>query len=449
MKKKVAFISEHASPLATLGGKDSGGQNVYVGELAIQIANKGYEVDIYTRREDHLIDRIVTYADGVRVIHMDAGPALPIAKEEILCYMDDFTQNMILFIEEEQLSYEILHANFWMSGLVAMKIKQKLNIPFVITFHALGHVRKIHQKEQDKFPVERLSIEEEIVQQADLIIAECPQDYDDLIEYYHADPEYISTVACGYNPKEFYPINKTASRKMLNLEAGEKVILQLGRMVPRKGVDNVIKALALMDTSGVKTRLIVVGGEFDDPNKDGEVIRLKQLAKSLNVENLIRFEGRKNRTELKYYYDAADVFITTPWYEPFGITPLEAMACGTPVIGSNVGGIKHTIIDGETGFLVPANQPEILSEQITALLGNESLLQKMSINALIHVKSKYTWKKIAEKMIECYETVMLRQTVISSSMLQPVVAEPIKMHKIKSNLLYTGTGASAQQNYGS
>jgi D-inositol-3-phosphate glycosyltransferase len=435
MKKKIAFISEHASPLASLGGTDSGGQNVYVGELAIQISKQGYDVDIFTRREDHQVDKVVLYTEGVRVIHMDAGPAAAIAKEEILCFMDEFTSSMINFITEEDIAYELIHANFWMSGLVATKIKDVLNIPFIITFHALGHVRKIHQKEQDRFPPERIAIEEAIVQQADLIIAECPQDLQDLTEYYHANPARISLVPCGFNPAEFYPICKKRSKKMLNLNEDEKIILQLGRMVPRKGVDNVIKSIALLKDLNVKLKLIIVGGESEVPDFDTEVVRLKALAKTLNVENLIRFEGRKNRNELKYYYDAADVFVTTPWYEPFGITPLEAMACGTPVIGSNVGGIKHTVINGETGFLVPPHHPEELSRKIALLLENESLLNIMSVKALSHVKSLYTWKKVADRMVQCYEKILL--------------ASSLKRIGRTSTIMLSEVDDTAKQHYGS
>jgi D-inositol-3-phosphate glycosyltransferase len=449
MKKKIAFISEHASPLASLGGTDSGGQNVYVGELAIQIAKQGYEVDIFTRREDSQIEKVVLYQEGVRVIHMDAGPPTPVAKEEILEFMDDFKLDMLRFIKQQGLEYMLIHANFWMSGLVAMKVKDKLNIPFIITFHALGHVRKIHQKEQDKFPPERIAIEEAIVQQADLIIAECPQDLQDLVEHYHADVNKISMVPCGFNPKEFYPICKSRSKKMLNIEGDEKVILQLGRMVPRKGVDNVIKALALLKDLSIKIKLIVVGGESDIPDHDKEVIRLKALAKTLDVESLIRFEGRRNREQLKYYYDAADVFVTTPWYEPFGITPLEAMACGTPVIGSEVGGIKYTVIDNETGFLVPPHDPQSLSDKIATLLADESLINTMSVKALSHVKSLYTWKKIADEMIICYESMEKRFTSVVQELNQRSGIPSIKVLDRTSKVLLSGSEVVNKRNYGS
>lgn len=407
MKNRIAIISEHASPIVELGGADGGGQNVYVGEISIQLAERGYTVDIYTRWENYNLPLVITYRPGVRVIHIEAGPIEVIAKEELLPYMDDFRDEMKRFIYEEQITYGLIHANFFMSGLVAMQLKKALNIPFVITFHALGHVRRIHQKEQDKFPIQRLSIEEALVKEADGIIAECPQDREDLINYYDADPQRICIIPCGFNPDEFFPIDKQLSREALGLDPNAKIILQLGRMVPRKGVDNVIRALPSLKKAG-NVKLVIVGGESAGSDLAGnpELKRLKALAIELDVEDRVIFMGRKDREQLKVYYDAADVFVTTPWYEPFGITPLEAMACATPVIGSDVGGIKYSVVDGKTGFLVPPKSPELLAEKIALLLNNEDLLNNMGSRALKHVHALFTWEKVTKLMHELYQTVL-------------------------------------------
>ncbi len=396
MKKKIAFISEHASPLATLGGIDSGGQNVYVAELPKHLVELGYEIDIFTRKESD-INTVVNWLPGLRVIHVKAGPERMIAKEELLSYMDEFTNNMAQFIIEENLCYELIHANFFMSALVASNIKQKFGVPYTVTFHALGLVRQLHQKEMDKFPESRINIEKSIVQDADQLIAECPQDKDDLITHYGADANKITIIPCGFSNKEFYPIEKSTARKVLNLPQHEKILLQLGRMVPRKGVDNVIKAVGKLKASLESIHLIVVGGDADtpDPKLTPEIARLMEVANKVNVQSRITFVGRKTRDVLKYYYAAADLFITTPWYEPFGITPLEAMACGTPVIGANVGGIKYSIADGKTGFLVPPNNPEALAEKIEQALSCEDTLSLMSRNCVHRVNNLFTWKRAA------------------------------------------------------
>lgn len=416
MNNKIAFISEHASPLALLGGTDNGGQNVYVGELAVHLASLGFRVDIYTRREDPFTDQIVLYKPGVRVIHVQAGPLEQIPKEEILAYMDEFTADMLDFMKAEELTYKLIHANFWMSGLVAMQLKRILKIPFVITFHALGHVRKLYQKENDKFPPVRVLIEEEIVAHADMIIAECPQDKEDLLNYYHAAPEKITIIPCGVNLEEFFPSCKTQAKKLLDLDPEEYIILQLGRMVPRKGIDNVIKALSLIGPLDKPLKLIVVGGDEQIPGikESDELIRLRELAEELGVTAQVTFTGGKQRAELRHYYTAADIFITTPWYEPFGITPLEAMACGTPVIGAEVGGIKYTVVNGQTGLLVTPDHPRLLAQRVKQLLTDETLRQEMGAQSHLRVLENFSWKNIALKMYTLYELVVLEKLLLET-----------------------------------
>lgn len=406
--KRIAFISEHASPLAILGGIDNGGQNVYVAELAMQLAGKGYLIDIYTRRDDAAVAEIVEWQPGVRVIHITAGPATFIPKEQLLRYMQDFTFQLLYFMGRHELYYELIHAHFFMSALVASNIKKAVGIPYVVTFHALGLVRKLHQKQKDAFPPERILIEKHVVEDANLLIAECPQDEEDLITHYDADPERIAIVPCGFNPDEFFPMEKDAARDQLRLSRYDRIILQLGRMVPRKGVDNVIRAVGFASKITARLKLLVVGGESDSPDAalTPEIGRLKEVARESGINDQVIFTGRKPRSLLRYYYAAADIFISTPWYEPFGITPLEAMACGTPVIGSNVGGIKYSVVDRRTGFLVPPHEPEALAGKINELLHDAVLHHGMCRNAIKHVKGNFTWSKVAASIHQVYSRVM-------------------------------------------
>ena len=412
MKKKIAFISEHASPLATLGGVDSGGQNVYVAELPKHLARLGYEIDIFTRKESN-ISTVVNWLPNIRVIHVKAGPEHIVAKEDLLSFMDEFTDNMAQFINKEKVCYELIHANFFMSALVASHIKKRFAIPYAVTFHALGLVRQIHQKEMDKFPACRIRIEKEIVQDADQLIAECPQDKEDLIQHYGADANKITIIPCGFSNEEFYPIERKVARKILNLSQHEKILLQLGRMVPRKGVDNVIKAVGKIKKSIESIHLIIVGGDADTPNPKltPEIARLHEVAKKAGVNSKITFVGRKTRDVLKFYYAAADLFITTPLYEPFGITPLEAMACGTPVIGANVGGIKYSVADGETGFLVPPNNPEALAEKIEQALSCAYTLSAMKNKCIERVNRLFTWRQVAVCCDVLYNKIIAKKKI--------------------------------------
>ncbi|HEX2267437.1 MAG TPA: glycosyltransferase [Actinomycetota bacterium] len=409
MTRRIALISDHASPLGLLGGVDSGGQNVYVGHIAKNLASIGYDVDVFTRRDNELLPEVAQWVNGVRIIHVPAGPPEHIRKEELLEHMPEFTSYVLRFCRRQRAPYDLLHANFFMSALVAAEVKRKLGIPFVVTFHALGRVRRLHQGNADEFPTERFAIEDRAVTEADHIIAECPQDEEDLIKLYNADPAKISIIPGGFDPAEFWPITKALARAALGLPTDERLILQLGRMVRRKGVDTVICGFArLVKRYGIKARLIVVGGDSDepDPQVTPELGRLQRLAKKEGVSRLVTFAGRQSREALKFYFSAADVFVSTPWYEPFGITPVEAMACGTPVIGSNVGGIKFTVRDGETGYLVPPNDPDAVAERIAHLFKHPKLLTVFGQQGLRRANDLFTWQKVTSSIAALYEDVL-------------------------------------------
>jgi glycosyltransferase involved in cell wall biosynthesis/phosphoheptose isomerase len=409
MTRRVALISEHASPLGLLGGVDSGGQNVYVGQLARHLAGLGYEMDVFTRRDSERLPEIAEWVSGIRIIHVPAGPATYVRKEDLLPVMDEFTGYLLRFCRCQRETYDLLHANFWMSGLVAVELKKALAIPFVITFHALGRVRRLHQREADQFPDARFEVEDRIVAEADRILAECPQDEEDLIRLYNADPARITIIPCGFDPAELAPISKPLARFALNILPDERVLLQLGRLVPRKGVDTAVCGFArLVKNHNVTARLLIVGGEADDPDPSTtpEIGRLQAIAAEEGVAELVTFLGRRGRETLKYYYSAADVFVTVPWYEPFGITPVEAMACGTPVVGSNVGGIKYTVRDGETGYLVPPNDPDKLAERLAHLYAHPKLLSVLSRQAVRRANDLFTWGKVTAAVAEVYEEVL-------------------------------------------
>ncbi len=406
--RKIALISEHASPLAAIGSTDSGGQNVYVGQLAKQLARLGYLVDVFTRCDAEALAPVVDWLPGVRVVHVPAGPASFIPKETMLPYMEEFGRFVTRFARRQKIPYDLVHANFFMSGMVAQQLRRTLGIPFVITFHALDRVRRLNQKDADAFPDVRFAIEERLMHEADRVIAECPQDQRDMEQYYGASSTRIDIVPCGFDPDEFWPVTLDA-RRQLDLDRDEFIVLQLGRMVPRKGVDNVIRSIAILQHQHhVNARLLVVGGndELPDPVSTPELGRLMALADALEVAHLVTFTGQRQRDQLRYYYSAANVFVTTPWYEPFGITPVEAMACGTPVIGSAVGGIKTTVIDGETGYLVQPNDPAALAERLAWLHRNPHIAQRLGWAGMRRAYQHFTWRNVATHIARIYENVL-------------------------------------------
>lgn len=376
---------------------------MYVAHLAKQLAQLGYLVDIFTRCDSPEQKQVVFWQPNIRVIHVPAGPASYVPKEKMLPYMKAFSVFLTRFAQRQKTLYDVLHANFFMSGMVAQHVKKALGIPFVITFHALGQVRRLSQGAADAFPKARLSIENNLMRDADCIIAECPQDKQDMEQLYGAASSRINIVPCGFDPEELWPVQQIA-RQQLGLDREKFIVLQLGRMVPRKGVDIVIRSLAVLrDKYSIEAHLLVVGGdERIGLHHTPELVRLMALTVALGLQAQVTFTGQKGRAELRYFYSAADVFVTTPWYEPFGITPIEAMACGTPVIGAAVGGIKSTVIDGETGYLVPPRDPQALAERLLALHNDPAHARRLGQAGLRRAYQLYTWRGVAQQIASIY-----------------------------------------------
>jgi glycosyltransferase involved in cell wall biosynthesis len=399
---RIALISEHASPLAALGGTDAGGQNVYVAHVARCLSQMGHEVDVLTRRDAPHLAAAVDVRPGMRVLHVNAGPAAAIPKEQLLPHMNEFG-SAALQLFRHSVPYDVVHANFFMSALVGLRLKAVLGTPLVVTFHALGQLRREHLGDADGFPPERIAIEQRVVRDADRIVAECPQDQADLMRVYGADAQRLAMVPCGVDLDEFAPGSKARARRALGLRDDEFVVLQLGRMVPRKGVDNVIEALAMMDRRR-PLRLLIVGGNSSDPDDrlTPEIGRLRSLAHECGVAASVTFTGQRQRDALRDYYLAADVFVSTPWYEPFGITPLEAMACGRPVIGSDVGGIRYSVVDGVTGYLVPPRNPAALAQRLELLRANPALAAALGRAGVHRVRSRFTWDRVARELLQVY-----------------------------------------------
>jgi len=406
---RVALISEHASPLAHQGSVDAGGQNVYVLHVALALARQGHHVDVLTRRDQRSLPTAVDLRPGVRVLHIDAGPPEFVPKENLLPHMQAFGTETLRLMRASH-PYDVVHGNFFMSGLVGLRVQRRLNVPLVQTFHALGAVRRLHQKEADRFPADRIELERRIAREADCVIAECPQDADDLMRHCGVPARRIAQVPCGVDLAEFTPGDRLDARRRLGLPEDEFIVLQLGRLVPRKGVDNVIRAVGRLG-EGRPWRLLVVGGESREPDaaRTPEIGRLREVAREAGVSRRVDFVGRRDRDELKDYYQAADVFVTTPWYEPFGITPLEAMACGTPVIGAAVGGIQHTVVDGLTGFLVPPKDPEVLAQRLEDLRCIPDLGRMMGRAGRVRVCREFTWDGVASKLAKVYAQVAQRR----------------------------------------
>ena len=409
---RLALISEHASPLAALGGEDSGGQNVYVAELARRLGASGHDVDVFTRRDSKLLPEVVHFDERVRVVNLSAGPAESVPKDELFPLMGKFRDAFYRFARREPAAYDLVHANFWMSGWVACEAKGDLGLPFAQTFHALGEIKKREQGDADTSPPERQATELRILEEADVVLATCPAEVEDLTILYGAQHSQLALVPCGVDVEKFRAVDRREARKELSL-AEKPTVVYVGRLVPRKGVDTLIEAFALLPGE-LNAQLVVVGGEpgvYESP----EIKRLSALASKLGVEERVVFTGSRPQRALYRYYGAADVSVTVPHYEPFGMTPLEAMACGTPVIGSRVGGIKTSVADGKTGFLVPPKNAETLANRLLRLLSDENLRTRMGRAARRRIEEHYTWERIAALAAAAFSEVATQTPGVSKT----------------------------------
>lgn len=386
--RRIDMVSEHASPLAVLGGEDAGGQNVVVAELATRLARRGAEVVVHTRRDSTVLPDRVELAPGVVVNHIAAGPPAEVPKDELFPYMDSFADRLSDAWAEAP--PDVVHTHFWMSGYAGVQAARRHHLPVAHTFHALGVVKRRHQGAADTSPRNRLAVESQLLRSVDRVIATCEDEVRELVAL-GADPTRISVVPCGVDLASFTP---SAPRRHQRLR-----VLSLGRLVPRKGVDDVIRAVASIPDA----ELTVAGGPTADTLVlDPEVGRLAALAEALGAAGRVRFVGRVDRADVPRLIAEHDLAVCVPWYEPFGIVPIEIMASGRPVVVSSVGGLVDSVVDGVTGLVVPPRDPAALARAIARLAADPPLRRRLGTAGAARSRERYSWEVIAEQVEQVY-----------------------------------------------
>jgi len=390
---RVALVSEHANPLAALGGADAGGQNVHVAALATALGALGCRVTVHTRRDDPGAPARARLAPGVVVDHVDAGPPRPLPKDELLPHMDAFAAELAARWRRRR--PDVAHAHFWMSGLATLAAARPLGVPTALTFHALGVVKRRHQGTADTSPPAREALERGLVRRADLIVATCGDERRELLAL-GADPARIAVVPCGIDPVLFTPTGPAEARPAGPARARFVVV---GRLVRRKGVDDAIRALARVPGA----ELIVVGGPAPaELAVDPDARRLRAVAAEAGVAGRVELRGRLPHAEVARLLRSADAAVCAPWYEPFGIAPIEAMACGLPVVGTAVGGLLDTVVDGRTGLLVPPRDADALAAAMRALVASPQCRRQMGRDAAAHARARYDWATVAARTLDAY-----------------------------------------------
>ena len=397
---RIAMISEHASPLAVLGGADAGGQNVHVAALSTHLAQRGHEVRVYTRRDDAGLDPWVPLAPGVDVVNVDAGPPAAIPKDELLPYMPALASGVAR--DWADWMPDVAHSHFWMSGVAALAAASRavLPPPVLHTFHALGVVKRRHQGAQDTSPPEREWLEPGVGRAVDGIIATCSDEAFELRQLGVAAGR-ITVIPCGVDLGHFAPEGPSEERRR------RYRVLSVGRLVPRKGVGTVIEAIATLARDGIDVELVVVGGGATSPaGNDPELDRLAAVVRARDASGHVELRGQVPQADLPEIYRSADLVVCAPWYEPFGIVPLEAMACGVPVLASSVGGLIDTVVDDVTGRHVPPRDLPALVDGIRRLLESPDDRAGMGAQGRRRVEGRYSWDRVAAETERAYRAVV-------------------------------------------
>jgi D-inositol-3-phosphate glycosyltransferase len=403
------MLSVHTCPLAMLGGKETGGMNVYVRDLSRELSRRGIAVDVFTRSQNphlpHVLHRLGTHG---RVIHIPTGPEEPYDKNKVFDHLPEFVAGVKQFAETEDVHYDVIHSHYWLSGWAARELREAWHVPIVQMFHTLGEMKNaIATDPSQRESARRIEVETEIVHFADRLIAATPAEREQLIKLYGADPNLISIIPPGVALDHFHPITKGIARHHLGVGPHDWMVLFVGRIEPLKGVDTLIRAMALLahecPTWVDRLCLAIIGG---DPNasENAEMERLKAMHAELKLGDLVLFLGAKDQDNLQFYYNAAEAVVVPSHYESFGMVALEAMACGTPVIASDVGGLSYLVQDGETGFHVPNGDHVALASTLARLLQDQALRRQLGEQATRWAQN-YSWTWIGEQLIDVYRQV--------------------------------------------
>ena len=410
---RIAMLSYHTCPLATLGGKDTGGMNVYVRDLTRYLGLAGVHVDVFTRSQDEHVPHVLhDLGYGNRVVHVPAGPEVPLPKDELENYIPEFVQGIEDFAKTKGVRYDLIHTHYWMSGVAGLELKRRWEAPLVHMFHTLGQMKnRVAQSPAEVEGDYRLRGERKILKAADRIIAATPAELAQLQWLYQADTQRIAVIPPGVDLSHFYPIPVDEAKAFIGIPPEDRMVLFVGRIEPLKGLDVLIEAMGrFCQHSQVEQKqldLVIIGGEPDVSQQvmTAEMSRLQDMREKYGIKDMVTFLGKRAQDTLPYYYSAAETVVVPSHYESFGMVALEAMACGTPVVASQVGGLAFLVQDGVTGYSVPVGDPEALCCRLMSLLSDAELRTKMGHQAAQFAR-RYAWELIADQIMGVYKAVL-------------------------------------------
>jgi D-inositol-3-phosphate glycosyltransferase len=395
-----------------LGGKETGGMNVYVRDLSRELGRRGFQVDVFTRLQNPDVPRVDSLGQNSRVIHVPAGPEAPYNKNVVYDHLPEFVAGVKRFAEAQGITYDLIHSHYWLSGWVARELRQSWGTPIVQMFHTLGRMKdSVAQRPEERETPRRIKVEAQVMAFADRLVAATPLEKAQMVWLYGADPCKIEVVPCGVDLSLFRPLSQERTRQQLGICDRLYMVLFVGRIEPLKGIDTLLRAMAIVVKDFPRWEdeicVCIVGGDASERREtiNSEMERLQALREELGISDLVTFLGAQAQDTLPCYYSAADAVVVPSHYESFGMVALEAMACGTPVIASKVGGLSFTVQDGITGFHVPERDPEALAEKIRLLLKDRDLHSRLSAQAVQWVR-RYSWSRVADQIVSLYRRLL-------------------------------------------
>jgi len=409
-KRNIMMVSVHGDPATEIGSEEQGGQPIFIKDVC-RLLSKDYNIDVFTRKKNKFEEEIVDLFPDVNVVRIKAGPVEFIPKEKIYLYLNEFFMSATRWIERNKKSYSLVHSHYWYSGSVALKLKDHLEIPMVHNCHSLGRVKYDVLKE-DKLPFAdmRLVEEELILKRANGIIASTPQEVKNILDLYNVTGENIELIRAGVDKRLFKPIGKKRAEKETGLDF-KHILLFVGRITKAKGLGILIKALARVEREfNEEIKLIVIGGDVSgvmhSDKESREKRHLKKLIIKLDLDDDVMFLGPLQREKLPYYYSIADICVVPSLYESFGLVAVEAMACGTPVIASKVGGLAHTVKEGYSGMHFVPGRSDRLAKVILELITDSEQLEEMGINARLRVAKEFGLERTVRQIKELYDLLL-------------------------------------------
>lgn len=430
-RQAIALISDHADPAAVIGVEEAGGQNVYVRQVGEKLAALGWQVDMFTRKSNPDEPAIVEHSPYCRTIRLKVGPEEFIPRDQLFAYMPEFIESFLAWQDKQSISYPLIHTNYWLSAWVGLELKKQREIQLVHTYHSLGAVKYEATLNHPPIAATRLKVEQQILEEADCVVATSPQEHDTL-RHLVSTRGNIEIIPCGTDTDHFHLMSKAQGRAKIGLNQQDKIVLYVGRFDARKGIETLVRSFAKLKSSYLQPlKLVIVGGSSHQRADGEERSRIEKIVQQLGLAEQTVFAGQIGHDVLPFYYAAADVCVIPSHYEPFGLVAIEAMACGTPVVASDVGGLKFTVLPEETGLLVPPKDIDAFAIAIERILREELWVTKLRKQALA-VSQRFSWTSVGIQLSDLYRRLLA----------QSIMHEPILSRTRLFNLKEIATKAS-------